>query len=420
MSTSKDWSWDESERVVADLGGVAQPGEHVRELSPSADGERFAMVLEKDATSASVAVNGERWPVELEKAWKLGHTADGRTLALVRVDDQWTVIVDGKLWESRFEFAWNPRLSSDGKTIAVQVKREMQHAVAVNDRAWEKSFISIRDYTLSADGQHVAAAAQVEELGEADVAGFKAGTWGVVVDGEPWAERFVNAWAPIFSPDQRSVAAEVRTGNCEYTIARDGKVWPQRYGCIWEPRFRNGEEIIVPVRQGGAWHLVRNGEKLWPEPFVQLWHQVLSPSTEGIAAVVATGYGRWTVAVDGRAWKRTFSDMVSRPVFSADGQHVAAAFCDEGEWGIAVDGAPWPERFVMAGDPVAGPGAHFAAVVERNGRQSLAVDGVVWARSFDRLWDPCFDPEGKNLLVRGVIDNRCIRQVVPVRQIQGS
>jgi hypothetical protein len=113
--------------------------------------------------------------------------------------------------------------------------------------------------------------------------------------------------------------------------------------------------------------------------------------------------------------------MVSAPVFSADGHHVAAAVCDDGEWGVAVDGEAWPGRFAMAGDPVPSPtGSHFAAVVDRDGHQTVVVDGVPWARALDRLWDPAFSPDGKSLLVRGLVDNHCVRHVVPVRDIVGA
>ncbi len=417
-SGPQSWSWAAGRRTVAELGRLAEAGEHVCELCPSLDGERLAAVIETAENKPVISADGARWGEELEKAWHLRCTADGRFFALVRIDDAWTVMVEGAAWENRFEFAWNPQLTPDGKTIAVLVKREMQYAVAVDDRPWEQSFNSIREYALSGDGAHVVAAAQVEELPEADVAKFRAGVWGVVLDGAPGTQRFVNVYSPAFAPDHQTPALVVRTGNCDYTVARGEALWPERCTALWEPRFRRSGALLAPARRSGAWWLLQDGQPLWPEPFVQLWHHVVAPDDQRVAAVAATGYGRWTVAVDGRPWKLTVSDMVSAPVFSADSKKVAAAVSDRGRWTIAVDGRPWAETFAMVWDPVASPtGAHFAAVVERDGRATLAINGSVWAETFDKLWAPIWSPDGKKILVRALSRGTFVRQVVSLDEI---
>ena len=78
--------------------------------------------------------------------------------------------------------------------------------VVVDDEIWPRTFPSCRDYAISADGQHTAATVQMERLGEGDTVGFMKGLWTVAVDGEPWDERFINAYTPAISPDGAQVA----------------------------------------------------------------------------------------------------------------------------------------------------------------------------------------------------------------------
>jgi hypothetical protein len=167
------------------------------------------------------------------------------------------------------------------------------------------------------------------------------------------------------------------------------------------------------VRTGATWSLAEDGGPLWKTPYVQLWYVRFSPAGERVAAVVATAWGRFTVAVDDRPWERTFGDVVLAPVFSPDGKRVAATYKHEGRWGVAVDGEPWPETFDMVWNPVLGPGrGPVLAKVERRGAYGVAVDGRLGADRYEHLWDPVFHPEGDKVLVRGVIDGKYTRRVV--------
>jgi hypothetical protein len=418
MTASNGWNWDIGKRVVADLGAVVGNGERLRERQPSADGERFAAILELDTNGFAMVADGQRWSGELEKAWHLRFGADGRAMALVRIDDQWTMMVDGAPWGERFQFAWNPKSTPDGKVIACMVKRDDQYGIAVDGAAPAKLFLSCRDFALSNDGRRVAATVQLEEMPEAGIAEFAEGTWGIAVDGEPWPTRFLNTYAPAFSPDGAHVAAEVRTDLYDYSVAKDSQVWQAKFGCVWEPRFRDNTSVLVPIRQKGGWTLAENGVQIWKNRFVQLWHHHVAPQGDRIAAIVATSYGRWTIAVDDQAWPQEFSDMVLRPHFSPDGRHIAAAVKDKGRWGIAVDGKAWAERFDMVWEPLFSPdGEVVVAQVEQNGRRTLVANGKPWKYEVDDLWAPAFSPDGKRLLVRGAEGAKMFRQVIPTTDL---
>lgn len=423
LATTTDrasWDWGAGKRVVGNLKQMAEGFATILEARPSPDGEKLALVLEREPDKLQIRANGELFDTELEKAWHLRFFPDGRPWALVRVDDEWTVMVGGELWPERWEFAWNPMLSGDGRSLGVQIKRDMEYSIAVNGKPWESSFLSIREYALSHDGSRVAAAAQLEELPEADIDKFLEGTWSLVVDGDAWAKRYLNAYAPIFSADGQTVAAEVRTGATEYTVATDDDPWEKTFGAIWEPRFRRNQ-VLIPARVAGGWTLIEDGKPIWKGPYVQLWHHALNPDGSSIAAVVATSYGRWTIAVDDVPWEVSFSDMVGPPRWSSRGDRVAVLTKNDDRWGIAVDGVPWHDTWEMAWDPVFGPdGSAVAAKVERGGELTYVINGRVWGESFTRLWDPIFSPDGKALLARGVQDDAYVRRVVPLSELMAQ
>jgi hypothetical protein len=124
-------------RSVCDLRVFRDRFQEVHEWSVSPDGERLAAPVLTEPDTFSVAVNGEVWEDDFEKAWHLAFGPDGRLTALVRVDDEWTVAVDGELWEERYEFAWNTKFSRGW--LPCRGADEAGHAVwRVGERqAWE-------------------------------------------------------------------------------------------------------------------------------------------------------------------------------------------------------------------------------------------------------------------------------------------
>jgi hypothetical protein len=407
-------NWEKGRQVLADLKALREGHADVHELVASPDGACVAAPVENEGGGLGVWSSRGAWDGEFEKVLGLRYLPDGRLVALVRIDDEWTVAVDGAPWDERFEFAWNLKVSADGQHVGAQVKRDGQYRVAVEGKPWEQGFLSLRDYCLSPDGQRAAATVQIHKLDEADIWTFMEGTWSVAVDGEAWPQRFINTYAPTFSADGAHVAAEVRLDPCTYSTAVDGKAWDARYGCVWEPRYV-GERVLTPARQAGAWSLVRDGQPLWKGAYVQLWQTTPSPDGRRVAAVVATGYGRWTLAVDDQPWAQTFGDLVLAPQFSPDGRRLAAVFRDEGRWGLAVDGSAWAPRVDMAYAPVFSPdGAHLAIHVEQGGVHTLAVDGRLLQRRYQQLFDPTFSPDGRALALCGVDGGALVREVLAV------
>lgn len=415
MLEREQWNWEIGQRDVASLADLYAKYATVTEFVVSDDGERIAVPVDKEADNFFVWVNGETWPEEYEKAWHLKFLPNGKLLALLRIDDEWTIGVDGEVWKERFEFAWNPKFTADGSVVAVQTKRDMQYSMCINDKPWDTSFLSMRAFALSPNGQHVAAAVQVEALAEADIQKFLQGTWSLAVDGKAWEKPYLNVYGPTFSPDSSQVAAEIRTSSTEYTLAQDQKAWNSRYSSIWEPVFRAQGGLLAPVRLGADWTLAENDSPIWAGRYVQLWRTTPNPKGDRIAAVVAPKFGQWTICVDDKPWDVLFNDAVLDPIWSDDGQRVAALFRNSGRWGIAVDGQPWSQTFLMAWDPVFSPdGKSVAAKVEVDGKYTLALNGKLVQQRFDTLWDPIFSPRGDAVLLRGIVDNTYQRQVVPV------
>jgi hypothetical protein len=419
MMHVEDWDWDLGNRLVADLTGLESQFQGVHEFAASHDGERIAVpVVKDDPDTCGVWVNGDLWEGEFEKAWQLKFTPDGRLVALVRVDDEWTVSVDGTAWEETFDFVWDLTISQDGSAIVVKAKQEPRYTIVRNGEPWEQTFLALRDLALSDDGTKLAATVQVEQLPEADILKFMEGTWSVAVDGEAWDQKFINVYAPSISPDNARVGVEIRTDIAEYTICENGVSWNSVGSCIWEPCYRSDGRLIVPLKVEGGWTLAEDDGLLWKRRYIQLWHQRISPDGRSVAAVVAPDYGQWTIAVDDVPWRATFSDMVDAPVFSQEGGHVAAAVKSKGRWGIAVDGKSWSDTYDMVWDPVLSPdGGAVVAKVEEHGQYSVAANGKLWSQRFDLLWDPIFSSDGSRLLVRGVTDGEYRRQVIPVSEL---
>jgi hypothetical protein len=416
MKDGENWDWQEGKKVLADLARIRSSYSRVDELAVSPDGEKIASPVKTKDDDFTVCVNGEPWEDRFELCWYVRFSPAGKLVALVKIDDEWTLAVDGVPGQERFEYAWNPIFSADGRGFAFAYKRDNLYGVSVGGKTWERGFTAIRNMCVSPDGSKAAATVQVKPLGEADVAGFFEGVWSVAVDGVVWDKTYVNTWNPAFSSDGKSVAVEIRTDICDYSIAVNGRSWPSTYGGVWAPIFhpRNGS-VFAPVRHEGGWTLFKDGDPIWKGRYNQLWHQRFSLDGKRIAAVVSPVFGRWTVAIDDKPWRRTLSDMVLAPVFSPDGGSVAAIVKEKNRWTIAVDGVLGEEDFDMIWDPVFSPdGVHVLAKAELGGKYFVFADGRKRGGGYDMLWDPAFSPDGVHVLLRYVEADKYCRQVVPV------
>jgi len=339
MSLSEKWDWECGKRVISDLDSVKGDYDWIEEPYASPDGERVAAVVRTDGEPFGVSVNGEVWENTFDRAWYLRFSPDGRLTALVSDSGEWTLAVDGEPWENRFEFAWNTQFSRDGKNIYIAaVHSEKRYLVVGNDVPWEEGFFHIGDMVVSPDGLKVGLSAQTVATQERAIARFQEGAFSVAINGVPWESTFLNVWEPAFSSDGSHAAACVRTTLYDYTIVVDGTPWKKLFGAAWAPRFSPADRsVTAPVRVGGKWFLARDGEIFWERGFTQLWNHLYSPDGGRIAAIVAPKFGRWTVAVDGKPWTNTFSDLATDIQFSPDGRKIACIFRDEGSWGVCLE-----------------------------------------------------------------------------------
>jgi len=332
------------------------------------------------------------------------------------------VAVDGETWENKYEFVWDARFGQKSGNIMVMAKADGEYLAVINDTPWENTYLSMTDITGPPDCGHAAGVVQTVKFDQADIYTFQDGCYSVAVDGEVWDKNFVNVWEPVFSPDGRRVAAQIRTTLYDYTIAVDGEPWGTLYPMVWEPKFSPVDgSVTAPVKIPGGWTLAKDGKALWDVKFAQLWQHQYSPNGDKIAAIVAPVYGKWTVAVDGKPSDKVFGDMATDLVFSPIGGRTAFLGKEGEKWSVVVDGTVWAGKYDMAWKPVFSPdGHHAAAKVEKGGRYTIAVNGKE-LRPFKAVWDPIFSPDSDKVLIRAIEgegdDEKYIRQVLPLSEI---
>jgi len=187
---------------------------------------------------------------------------------------------------------------------------------------------------------------------------------------------------------------------------------------VWEPIFHpNNGSVIAPVKLKDGWTLAQDDNVLWDSRFTQVWHQMASRQSDKIAAIAATSFGKWTIAVDGKPWGITFGDMVTDAVFSPDGSRVACIGTDKEKYTICDDGKAWDIKCDMVWKPVFSPdGSKVAAKIDKNGKRTIAVNGKLWNKMCDEVWEPVFSPDGSKILCRSVEDGKYYRRVIPVSE----
>jgi len=415
------WDWDVGEKKIVTTTYCSTQFEWIEEFQVSPDGEKIAMVAKVGGFEFSVCEKGDIWDPPYEKIWQLGYGPDGRLVALVAQDGEWTVAVDGTTWEETYGFLWKTMFSADGKTVAVAAQQDMQYGMVVNGKPWTGFFENANQFTLSTAGDRSAAVVQTKSFAQADIQAYQAGCYTVAVDGTPWQREFVNAWTPVFSPKGDRVAAQVRTSLYDYTVAVDSQTWARAFAGVWEPLFGpNDKSVVAPVRERGKWGMARNGEIIWEPVFDQCWHQQFSQDGSTLWAIVAPKYGAFTLAKDGHAWKTCFPVVTDLVLAPGTARAAALAKDDKDQWTVITDDAPWPGRYAMVWPAIFSPdGNHVAAKVERNGTYTFVLDGRELGESFDKAWNPVFSPEGDKVMLRYIKDDAYFRRVVRLEDFKG-
>ena len=402
MADVKAWDWINREKKMP-FNEWNDQYEWVEEPYVSPDGERIAAIVRTEDELFNVCVNGQTWETPFEKIYNLRFSPDGRLTALVSQDMEWTVAVDGNPWENWFGFVWNLMFSSDGSHIGAACEQDMEYAVALDDVLWENTFPSITDIAMSSDGSQTSATVQTEPLDAAEIAKFKKGIYAPAPGGNPWEKSFTNVWKNVFSPDGKRLAVDLRLNRFEYTIAVDGKTWDKTFPMVWEPSFNPvSGEVVAPVLSGG-WTLASDGSPIWKSRFKQLWNQQFSADGKNLAAIVSPDFGKWTIAVNDKAWTTQVDELITDMVISSDGTRIAAVVKDKGKWGHIVDNRIWEIDFDMAWQPVFSPdGKHVAAKVEKDGKKYIILDGSLLPTPYAHLWNPVFNETGNKLLIRAI------------------
>lgn len=441
MGDYDNWDWETGIKQVADISAWQEKFPYIEEFRVSGDGERVAAIVKNDDMEFTVCIQSEgeepeTWETGYDKAWNLQFGPDDRLSAFVSDTGEWTVCTDGETWENGYDFVWNMRFNPDG-VIAVSGQKELLYSVINNDVPWENEFSRLTGMVISPDSEKTAAVVESVPVLESEIFKFRTGCYSVAINGEAWDRNFMNVWDPTFSQDSKHVAASVRTSYYDYYIAVDGRTWDTAFSSVWEPRFAplaaaNAEtkpssdadnftnsrnySVTAPVKKGGKWFLAKDGVIFWDRPYFQLWHHLYSPDGSKIAAIVSPEFGRWTVACDNTPWSLTFSDYVSDPIFSPDGNRIACIFKENGRWGAAVDGKAWDCMFDMAWQPVfSNSGSHLAFKVKIDGSYHIAVDGIVLDAKYDDIANPMFSPDSSSMLIRGRQGDIYNREVISLK-----
>ena len=85
----------------------------------------------------------------------------------------------------------------------------------------------------------------------------------------------------------------------------------------------------------------------WAPRFAQLWHQAYSADGSVLAAIAATGFGAFTVAVNGTPWNATFPVVTDLAISPAGGRVAALGSEYNTNFAILCDGKVWPGRYDM-------------------------------------------------------------------------
>ena len=83
-----------------------------------------------------------------------------------------------------------------------------------------------------------------------------------------------------------------------------------------------------------------------------------------------------------------------------------------------VDGGVWKDAFEMAWKPVFSPdGNRLAAKVQKNGKYTIAMDDRLWSHQCEAVWDPVFSPDSQKILLKSLEDGSYYRRVIPVTDL---
>ena len=200
---------------------------------------------------------------------------------------------------------------------------------------------------------------------------FRDYEWAVAVDHEMWEEKFDYLWNLTLSPDGKSIAVNIRTGEMTSGVCLNGKAW--------ENNFPEARDLTLS-----------------PDGKRTASHVQVNPRAE--LDIIGFLKKNWTAAVDGTAWDTTFLTLWGS-VFSDDSNHVAAiGMTDLSQYTIVVDGTPWEKVFGAVWEPIFKPGStDVVAPVQTPKGWTLAMNGKPIWNYFSQVWKQTYGPDGQKL-----------------------
>ena len=413
MEEKQSWDWNTSLKEIP-VGEWKTRFNWVEEFNISPDGENIASIVNVDEAVFKICVNGEVGELEYEKIWNLKSLPNNGFSAFVCADEEWTLLVNGREWSSKFDFIWDFHITPDGKHLGLAFQKEEEYGMVINDLAWDHKYTNITGMTLSNTGTS-AAVVQVTPMKAADVDGFKKGLYSIALNGSALNRTFLNIWDLGFDSTGENLAAGIRLDREAYTIAVNDTIWDRKFQGVWKPQFSHSGSVLAPVREAGFWRLFKDGEPLWEKGYDQLWKVTLSPANDEVAAIVATSFGKWDVAVNDRAWNMSCDTMISDIVYSDNGSCLVAVLKNKGHWDLAVNKSPWNLSADKVFPPiVSSDGSLVAVVLEKQGKYHLALNNKIIAKDFDFMTTPVFSPDQSKILIKGIEKEIYKRRVISI------
>jgi hypothetical protein len=413
MEEIQSWDWNTNLKEIP-VGEWKRQFNWVEEYHISPDGEHIASIVNVDEMVFKICINGDVGDIEYEKIWGLRPLPDNGFAALVYNDEEWTLSVKGREWSSRFDYIWDFQITPDGKHIGLAFQKEGGYGMVIDDLPWAEVYTHMTGMALSDTGTS-AAVVQVAPMKAADVDGFKKGLFSIAFNGRAFDKTFLNIWDLSFDKTGQNLASGIRLNREAYTIAKNDMIWDRTFDGVWKPSFSKAGNVLAPVRDAGKWRLFKDNEPFWKNGYDQLWKITPSPGNNDLAAIVATSFGKWSVAVNDRVWNMTCDTMISDIFYSENGSCLAALVKDKGVWDLAVNGILWNLSADKVFAPCISPdGSLVAIVIEKQGKYHLVLNNRIIASNYDLIANPVFSPDQSKILIKGIEDGVYKRRVLSI------
>ena len=199
-------------------------------------------------------------------------------------------------------------------------------------------------------------------------------------------------WAPVLSPDRRTVAYRAKEGKKEFIVIGDkkGEEFDEVRDHVFSPA---GDSVTYRARINKRWFIV-NAEQKGAE-YDKVGPPCYSPNGKKVA--YAARDGKLTFIVDGNEKGAEF-ERVSSPVYSPDGDKLAYVGYKNKECYLIVNGNPVAQYSYIGDFTFASKGGLYAYSAARNPFKWFVVVGEKRGREFEFVYAPAFNPDGSKVV----------------------